>query len=323
MDTQIPDEQTRNDRPLVIYFSAGAMSGVFSAGVSKVFEEAGLKPYVHSVYGNSAGGFTSLCFLSGQVDMGARLYWEDLDGTKYIRWSRLTKYVLNGFSNALFRTKLALEPVFDIDYIEQILTKKRKIDFGAIKASGSKLFMIVYNLNGSGHEYLEVQTQEDVIPLLRATAGGHPAYPHAQKIHGNLYVDGGTIDDKERIVNIIKRHPDKEIICVLNNPKWKQGAFMNFINKCSISLVMLPFFGFREAYRTANSDFATVDIEQLEKDHPYLHFIGNDIVGFQMSSDPKHHQILYKRGQELGAEFLLSKSLRRVPNQVTASQFLN
>lgn len=300
------------ERPLVVYFSAGAMAGVFSAGFSKAFEEAGLKPYVDSVYGNSAGGLTALNFLSGQIEHGAALYWQDLSGDQYIKWSRLPLYVLKGFANKLLWTKFTLEPVFDIDYIESILRTRRKIDFSAIKASGSRLYMIVYNLKKSAHEYLEVQTEDDVIPMLRATGGGHPAYPHSQLIHGNLYVDGGTIDDKERIVSLIKRHPDKEIICVLNNPKWKQGAFMNFLNKTSIALVMVPFFGLREAYKTANSDFATVDIEKLQKDHPYLHFIGNDLNGYQMSTNPAHHKMLYRRGYELGREFILSNVLRRV-----------
>jgi len=304
--------ETNQGRPLVLYFSAGAMSGVFSAGLSKAFEEAGIKKYIDSIYGNSAGGFTGFCFLSNQVEMGAKLYWEDLSGDKYIRWNRLPGYVLGGFSNKLFGTKFILKPVFDIDYIESILKTKRKIDFNAIKESGSHLYMIAYNLKTSSHEYLQVKNEEDVLPMLRATAGGHPAYPHSEYIHGNLYVDGGTIDDKERIVSLIKRHPDREIVCVLNNPKWKQGAIMNLLNKLSIAMVMLPFFGIREAYKTANSDFATVDIEQLQKDHPYLHFIGNDLNGFQMSTNAKDHKMLYARGYELGKEFLLRKSLRTV-----------
>jgi len=299
-------------RPLVIYFSAGAMSGVFSAGFSRAFEEAGIKQYIDSVYGNSAGGLTALCFLSNQIESGAALYWEDLSGDQYIRWRRLPMYVLKAFSNKIFRTKFELEPVFDIDYIETILRSTRKINYEAIKATGTRLYMIVYNLKTSSHEYLEVTSESDVIPMLRATGGGHPAYPHSELIHGNLYVDGGTIDDGNRIISLVKRHPDKEIVCVLNNPKWKQGAFMNFLNKTSIATIMFPFFGLREAYKTANSDFATVDIENLQKDHPYLHFIGNDLIGYQMSTNPDDHKMLYRRGYELGREFLLSNALRRV-----------
>ena len=304
--------EVRSDRPLVIYFSAGAMSGVFSSGLSKAFQEGGVNAYVDSVYGNSAGGLTGLCFLSNQVDMGAQLYWEDLSGTQYIRWNRLPGYVLKGFSNAIFRTRFTLEPVFDIDYIEGILRTRKKINYSNFASSGMRLFMIVYNLVTSQHEFLEVEKEADIIPMLRATGGGHPAYPHSEHIHGNLYVDGGTIDDADRITSIIKRHPDKEIICVLNNPKWKQGAFMNFLNKTAIAMVMLPFFGFREAYKTSKSDFATVDIEKLQKDHPYLHFIGNDLNGYQMSTNSEHHKMLYRRGYELGKEFLLSRSLRTV-----------
>lgn len=297
---------------MVIYFSAGAMSGVFSSGLTKAFEEGGIKPHVHSVYGNSAGGLTAVCFLSDQTELAAKMYWEDLNDEKYIRWSRLIPYLGRAFSNSVFRTHLELEPIFDIDYIQSILLTSRKLNFANIRASGIHMYMIVYNLLKGQHEYLQIERDEDVIPMLRATAGGHPAYPHAELIHGNLYVDGGTIDDRDLIENIIKRHPDKEIICVLNNPRWKYGKVKNFISRISIAAVMLPFFGFREAYKTSRSNFATVDIVHLKENYPYLHFIANDIVGLQMSTNAEHHKMLYKRGYELGKEFLLAKRLRTV-----------
>ena len=299
-------------RNIVIYFSAGAMAGVFSAGFSKTFADAGMKQYIHSVYGNSAGALTGLYFLSGQEELGAALYWEDLNDDKYIRMSRLPKYVLSAFCNRIFKTKLPLLPVFDIDMVEKILLTKRKVNFSAVRESAIRLYMIAYNLTTSHHDYLSLEKEEDVIPYLRATGGGHPAYPHSRLIHGNLYIDGGTIDDQRRIARIVERHPDKEIICVLNNPKWSSGKVMNAVSKVGIGLMMLPFFGFREAWRTANSDFSNVDIKKMQESHPYLHFVANDLVGYQMSTSASDHKMLYKRGQELAKEFLLSGELKNV-----------
>jgi hypothetical protein len=111
---------------------------------------------------------------------------------------------------------------------------------------------------------------------------------------------------------MIERHPDKEIICVLNNPKWVGGKFKNLVNKLSIAAVMFPFFGLREARKTAKSDFSNIDVERMKAAHPYLHFIANDLPGYQMSTKAEEHVMLYKRGQELAREFLLSKQLRRV-----------
>lgn len=297
------------ERNIVIYFSAGAMSGVFSAGFSKMFADAGVKPYIHSVYGNSAGSLTGLYFLSNQEELGAALYWEDLNEDKYIRWSRLPKYVLSGFCNLIFRTKLPLLPVFDIDMIEPIILGKRKVNFKNIKDNGINFYMIAYNLTTSSHDYLKLENEEDIVPYLRATGGGHPAYPHSSLIHGSLYVDGATIDDERRIARIVERHPDKEIICVLNNPKWSKGRLSNFLNKVGIALIMLPFFGLWEARKTAKSDFSTLDIKKVQDAHPYLHFIANDLIGYQLSTDAEIHKMLYKRGQELAREFLLSRKL--------------
>lgn len=298
------------EKSLVIYFSAGAMSGVFSAGVSKAFEDAGLKKDFHSVYGNSAGALTAVYFLSGQVDLGARLYWEDLSGAQYIHWDRLPRYVTDGFLNAFRKNKKTPAPVFDIDYIEHKVRTQRMFNFDSIRKTGTKLYVIAYNLNTSNHDYLEIREEKDIIPSLRATGGGHPAYPHSEVIHGNLYIDGGTIDDERRIASIIERHPDKEIICVLNNPKWRSGRIKNILNKIGIALVVLPFFGVKEAYKTSQSDFSNLDTERLRADHPYLHFIANDLIGYQLSTDARHHIMLYKRGYELGREFILSGELR-------------
>jgi predicted patatin/cPLA2 family phospholipase len=307
--------ETTKTKPLVIYFSAGAMSGVFSAGLSKAFEEAGIKPYVDSVYGNSAGGLTSLYFLSNQEELGAALYWEDLDGDKYMKWDRLPSYVLNGFKNYIFGTKTKVDPVFDIDYIQGILETTRKINFDNIKKSGINLYLIAYNIMTGHHDYLKLENESDIFPMLRATGGGHPAYPHASHIHGGVYVDGGTIDDERRIKRIIERHPDKEIVCVLNNPKWEGTRLSNFFNKIAIGLVMLPFFGWREARKTAKSDFSNLDVTRLKEAHPYLHFIANDLIGYQMSTDPRHHKMLYQRGYELGKEFLLSGELKNIQKE--------
>ncbi len=305
-------------RNIVIYFSAGAMAGVFSAGFSKAFEEAGIKPYVHSVYGNSCGSLTGLYFLSGQVELAAALYWEDLSGDKYIRLWRLPRYVLSAFCNSIFRTNIELLPVFDIDMIKRILLSKRKVNFQAVKESGIDLYMIAYNLATSHHDYLKLEKEEDVIPFLQATGGGHPAYPHSSLVHGNLYVDGGTIDDERRIARIVERHPDKEIICVLNNPKWRGGRTRNFLSKVGIGLMVFPFFGFKEAFKTANSDFSNVNILKMQESHPYLHFVANDLTGYQMSTDASVHKMLYKRGQELAKEFLLSGELKNVAYALSA-----
>ncbi len=305
-------------RPIVIYFSAGAMAGVFSSGFSKTLEEAGIKPYIHSVYGNSSGAFAGLYFLSGQTELGAALYWEDLNDDKYIRLGRLPRYVSSAFCNRLFRTSIKLLPVFDIDIIKRILLSKRRADFKAFKSSGVDLYMIAYNLNTSHHDYLKLEREEDVMPYLQATAGGHPAYPHSSLIHGNLYVDGGTIDDERRIARIVERHPDKEIICVLNNPKWRGGKIRNFFSKVGIGLMVLPFFGFREAFKTANSDFSNIDVVKMQNSHPFLHFIANDLAGYQMSTDAAVHKMLYKRGQELAREFLLSGQLKSIEYTLSA-----
>jgi hypothetical protein len=51
----------------------------------------------------------------------------------------------------------------------------------------------------------------------------------------------------------------------------------------------------------------------MQDSHPYLHFVANDLVGYQLSTDAAVHKMLYKRGQELAREFLLSRKLVSIP----------
>lgn len=301
-----------NNRSLVFYFTAGAMSGIFSAGFSKTMKELGLKNKIHAMYGNSAGSLSAMYYLSDQIDLGAGLYYEDLNEDKYIKWDRLVGYVLTGFKNAIFRSNTVPLPVFDIDLIERIITTKRKINFENYKESGVDLYMIAYNLTTGHHDYLKLEKEEEIIPFLRATGGGHPAYPHSSHIHGNLYIDGGTIDDERRIARIIERHPDKEIVVVINNPKPDDSNLKTFVNRLSIALVMLPFFGWRESWKTANSNFGNTNLSKMSSEYPYLHFIASDLFGYAMSTNSEHHIMLYKRGQELAKEFFASGRLRTI-----------
>jgi predicted patatin/cPLA2 family phospholipase len=288
------------------------MSGIFSAGFSKTMEELRLKDKIHAIYGNSAGSLSALYYLSDQVELGAGLYYEDLNDDKYIKWNRLLNYIFIGFKNAIFRTNTVSLPVFDIDLIERIITTKRKINFENYKESGVDLYMIAYNLSTGHHDYLKLENENEVVPFLRATGGGHPAYPHSSHIHGNLYIDGGTIDDERRIARIIERHPDKEIVVVINNPMPDDSDLKTFINRVSISLVMLPFFGWREAWRTANSNFGNTNLTKMSTEYPYLHFIASDLFGYAMSTNSEDHIMLYKRGKELAKEFFASGKLRTV-----------
>lgn len=301
-----------DSRDVVIYFSAGAMAGVFSAGFASVLSEHPVKQRIRSVYGNSAGSLTALNFLADQDEFGAALYWEDLSGKKYIRWSRLTRYFLTGVCNALFKTKFKPKPVFDIDYIERILKNKRPIDFSKIEKSNIDLYMIAYNVDSRKHDYLKVEKEEDVLPMLKATAGGQPAYPYVAEVGSQRYIDGGTINDKRRIERIIGSNPGKNIICVLNNPKFVSGPVKTYINKVLMALVMWPFFGTREARETVNSDFGNLEVEDLKVLFPHVYFIANDILGKQMSTDPHDHKRLYMRGQELAREFLASDEFEQM-----------
>ena len=301
-----------NNRDVVLYFSAGAMAGIFSAGFASVLEKHELRNRIDKIYGNSAGSLAALHFIAGQSEKGAEMYWKKLSATQYIHWDRLYSYFFKGLANKIFGTSFNILPVFDIDYIQNLLEGEYKIPYKKIEESEITISMIAYNIDSRQHDYLTPKHEGDMLPMLRATAGGQPAYHKLAEVGSQRYIDGGTINDKRRIERIIGSNPGRNILCVLNNPKFEGGAIKILIDKLLMALVMVPFFGFKEAVKTARSDFGNLEVKDLEILFPHVYFIANDILGKQLSTDPHDHKRLYLRGQELAQEFLESDRFRQM-----------
>lgn len=302
----------KRDDDLVLYFGHGAMAGVFSAGVAAEFSKANLIDRVHSIYGNSAGALTALCFLSDQSEMGAKLYSEDLSGDQYIRWRRLPGYLLRGLSNKILRTRFTILPIFDIDYIEKILSTTRKIDYRAIEAKNIPLHMIAYNIKTHRHDYLTVTEEKNMLRYLRASAGAQPAYPHATAVGSRRYIDGAAISDSRRIDRVVGNNPTKTVVCIMNGPSIEGGPIKRTWSLLMMAVMMFPFFSWKEVWRTMSSDYGTIDSKELQELFPHVHFVSNQLSGLAFTTDPKDHERLYRHGQDMAKKFLQSPEYKNI-----------
>lgn len=308
------DESSSAKRPLILYFGSGGMSGVFSLGVAKAIKRAGLMNQISAIYGNSAGAIATLYFLSNKIESGLSMFTRDLNGRKHIKWDRVTRYLLKGFYNFTFGQligKLNVDPFIDIDYVEHIINNKYHWSFNEMQKTGVRFFVTGYNLDKKSHDFMEIKGSEDILPMLKATAGAQPAYHKSVIIDGNHYIDSAAVDsDYNRIQTIIERHPDKEILCILTSYQWHKSKISIVLYKIAVAIMLLPFFGFSASKELFFNISDFTDLEELKMRYPNVFFITNDIQDYQLVTIPKKVKSLYYRGYELCKYFILMSNLK-------------
>src|SRR3989344_5711169 len=74
-----------------LIIGGGGMRAAYSGGIVTGFEESGLSDVFDVVVGISAGSAVCAYFLSGQSELGASIYYEDLVGREFINPARISK----------------------------------------------------------------------------------------------------------------------------------------------------------------------------------------------------------------------------------------
>jgi|FEC22Drversion2_1045045.scaffolds.fasta_scaffold00720_2 predicted patatin/cPLA2 family phospholipase len=161
-------------RKLGLIVEGGAMRGVFSAGADISLETAGLSRSFDAVYASSAGALNAAYLLAGQAELGATVYYEDLDGDKFINYRRPQR-------------------ILDLDYLfDEIIATRKPLDIDAVLASPTR-FKIALTDAQSGQGMLVEAGAEgfDLLDTLRASAT-HPLLSERHRtIGGRVFFDGG------------------------------------------------------------------------------------------------------------------------------------
>jgi predicted patatin/cPLA2 family phospholipase len=235
------------------------------------------------------------------------MYWEDLSGSRYLRLWRLPAYICAAYCNRFFGTTFSLRPIFDIEYLENVILSSKKVDYHTLFESHITVHIISHNLERDLNEYLTIASENDVRPMLRATGSGHPAYPRPEKVHGSLYIDGAARTDACEIEDILRRHPTEQVILVINEHGWREKSLRNILEKWATAILALPQYGWRQAWKIGCSGFTKVDRARIERTHPNVSIIENDLSISKWSTDAQQYKELYARGLALGAELIDKK----------------
>jgi predicted patatin/cPLA2 family phospholipase len=159
---------------LGLVVEGGGMRGVYSGGALVALDRLGFNSVFDEVYAESAGAINACYFLSGQAQLGIRIYLEDLQTLRFVNPLRTTA-------------------VLDVDYVADVVLSQRKpLDASAVLASRSDLFVALTSaLDGSARLVDVKREQVPLLTLLKATAAIVPLYNRAVPLDGIPYVDGG------------------------------------------------------------------------------------------------------------------------------------
>jgi predicted patatin/cPLA2 family phospholipase len=164
-------------RALVL--EGGGMRGTFTTGVLEAFAEIlGVGNGFDYVVGCSAGALSAASYLAGQPDRNRRIYLEYLDGSKFIRWSRL-------FTGG---------NVMDIDYLfDDVTVKSCPLNFERLQDHPTPLHIGVMDAETGQSRYLSSH-KVDLLTALKATCALPSFYRTTVTYEGRSYVDGGVGD---------------------------------------------------------------------------------------------------------------------------------
>lgn len=171
----LPGKRTDSYR-LALAVEGGAFRGVVSAGMLVGLYERGLSGVFDALYAGSAAATGSAYFISGQITVGIKAYYEWLNRTRFL--SR--------------RSILMRKPLFNLDYMfTNVFTRRLPIDFTAFLASPLPLRVLACDATSGQVVGLGPFTNvSDLLDALRASATVPffaSAKPYAYK--GQFYWD--------------------------------------------------------------------------------------------------------------------------------------
>lgn len=202
----------KNDSKFVLYVGGGVMAGVFGAGVVNALEKNNIYENIEAIYASSAGAVVSSYFLSGQTELGASIFYEDLI-SDFIRPIYVPLGTYDRFLNKYIK-KIPVSNMrnpINIDHVIDVVANKKKLDIEAVKEKQIPFFVHVLNTNTLESEFVEATKEENLLNTLKQAISAVPYYyPH------DLNLIDGEIKDPFPIEEIRKRHPDTKIVVILS-----------------------------------------------------------------------------------------------------------
>jgi predicted patatin/cPLA2 family phospholipase len=209
---------------LGLVWEGGGMRGVISAGMGLALVQLGLPAVFDAVYGASAGAMNSAYFVSGQGWYGITIYYDDLSSRRFASVARA----------------LAGRSIVSLDYLEEVMRRRKPLDCRSIIDSATKLKIIASSLTRRAPVVLQdFQTPDGIFAALRASAllprvAGPPV-----QLAGDLLVDASMYSSFPDVI----AHQDgcTHILILLSRPAGQVRAAASSLERWYIAKYLRRF----------------------------------------------------------------------------------
>ncbi len=159
---------------LGLVVEGGAMRGVLPAGGGVALSRLGMASIFDEVYASSAGVMTAAYMLTGQPDLGIRVYYDHCVGKEFINLSRFWK-------------------MLDVDWLfEQVICKHKCLNVENLLRSNTRFFVMATDHDTGAPEILDVQHGlGNPLDKLKASMALPVFYNKAVMVGERRFIDGG------------------------------------------------------------------------------------------------------------------------------------
>jgi predicted patatin/cPLA2 family phospholipase len=165
---------------IALAVEGGGMRGVVSAGMVSALEQLGMATAFDAVYGSSAGAINAAYFLAGQARLGTRIYYEDINTTRFIRLAR----ALTG------------RPIVDLGFLlDEVAIRRKPLDTARVLAAPSPLAVLATDVESRMPAILrDFPDSQRLLDALRAGATMPIIAGAPRAYNGRHYLDASITD---------------------------------------------------------------------------------------------------------------------------------
>lgn len=292
------------ERDLIIMIEGGGMLGVFGGGVVTAFHEANIYDRVHSVYGASSGAHDLAYYLAARHDprqakLGSSIYFEDLAERQFIRPGRLAAFIWDLIVRRFVPTH-RVRHILDLDYLIAVEQNAKRLNVDAVQASGIPFYAAAFDVQEWQITFLDAY--QDTMQTLKASSSAPPFYANSVKVRGRQYLDGGLLQNWD-VEKIVRAHPDKRIVYVINNRKSPWYTVLSLPYYLLEAFLNLLSFGWRVSWTRLANTFSYETERQLKK-FPNVTVVSNTLGLTNGVTDKKKLLDVYAHGLDEGREAL-------------------
>ena len=155
-----------------LIIEGGGMRGAFSGGAMIGLEKLGLTDCFDYVYASSSGSCAGAYFLSKQTELGSSIYYEDLDGHKFIKPWKLSQAA-------------------DVDFLcDTIFRHRKKLDTTKVKKNRAIFKIFVADADHGDCMYYTNKDEVDLIQVIKASCAMPAFYNKPVTIGTDTHLDG-------------------------------------------------------------------------------------------------------------------------------------